>query len=343
MGTKYFSEETLFVKYTRIIAVVSAYWVISISMVFINKHLLSSKDIQLDAPLFITCFQCSVALSMCIGLRIFSNFYPKIISFPELQLDYSILKKVLPLSIIFVSMITFNNLCLKYVGVAFYYIGRSLTTVFNVLMTYIILRKPTSVKAVICCAIIVIGFFMGVDQESVAGSLSVIGVIFGVVASLCVSLNSILTQKALPVVNNNIWLLTFNNNINAVLLFIPLMLVTGEFSVIYNFKNLYNIDFWIMMSLGGVFGFAIGYVTTLQIQVTSPLTHNISGTAKACAQTVLAVMWYQEMKSLLWWVSNGVVLFGSAAYTRVRQLEMVQQHRENVDKLNLEGVKTSST
>ena len=40
--------------------------------------------------------------------------------------------QVLPLSIVFVAMISFNNLCLKYVGVAFYYIGRSLTTVFNV-------------------------------------------------------------------------------------------------------------------------------------------------------------------------------------------------------------------
>ena len=29
-------------------------------------------------------------------------------------------------------MITFNNLCLKHVDVSFYYIGRSLTTVFNV-------------------------------------------------------------------------------------------------------------------------------------------------------------------------------------------------------------------
>ena len=37
-----------------------------------------------------------------------------------------------PLSIIFVGMITFNNLTLKYLGVAFYNVGRSLTTVFNV-------------------------------------------------------------------------------------------------------------------------------------------------------------------------------------------------------------------
>ena len=40
--------------------------------------------------------------------------------------------QILPLSVIFVLMITCNNLCLKYVGVAFYYVVRSLTTVFNV-------------------------------------------------------------------------------------------------------------------------------------------------------------------------------------------------------------------
>jgi hypothetical protein len=44
----------------------------------------------------------------------------------------AILFQVLPLSIVFVGMISFNNLCLNYVGVAFYYVGRSLTTVFNV-------------------------------------------------------------------------------------------------------------------------------------------------------------------------------------------------------------------
>ena len=40
--------------------------------------------------------------------------------------------QVMPLSLVFVGMITFNNLTLKYLGVAFYNVGRSLTTVFNV-------------------------------------------------------------------------------------------------------------------------------------------------------------------------------------------------------------------
>ena len=46
----------------------------------------------------------------------------------------------------FVLMITTNNLCLKNVGVSFYYVGRSLSTVFNVLLTYLILGNKTSLR-----------------------------------------------------------------------------------------------------------------------------------------------------------------------------------------------------
>ena len=59
------------------------------------------------------------------------------------------MKQVLPLSVVFVLMITTNNLCLKNVGVAFYYVGRSLTTVFNVLLTYLILGNNTSLRYII--------------------------------------------------------------------------------------------------------------------------------------------------------------------------------------------------
>ncbi|XP_035213020.1 GDP-fucose transporter 1-like isoform X2 [Stegodyphus dumicola] len=276
MGTM---QESLFAKYMRIVAVVSSYWFVSISLVFINKHLLSSDSF-----------------------------------------------KVLPLSIIFVAMITFNNLCLKFVGVPFYYIGRSLTTVFNVILTFTVLHLRVSLKALACCIVIIFGFILGVNEEGVSGSLSVKGVIYGVLASFFVSLYSIYMKKILPVVEGSIWRLTYYNNINAIALFLPLMLLFGEVKTVFDFKLLGDINFWTLMIIGGTFGFAIGYVTGLQIKVTSPLTHNISGTAKACAQTVAAVAWFQEEKSMLWWISNTVVLLGSAAYTRVRQLEMIAEY-----------------
>ena len=66
------------------------------------------------------------------------------------------------------------------------------------------------------------------------------------------------------------------------------------------------------------------------MQVTSPLTHNISGTAKACAQTVIACIYFAEVKSGLWWLSNAVVLLGSCGYTEVKRREMKVQHQEAV-------------
>ena len=104
----------------------------------------------------------------------------------------------------------------------------------------------------------------------VAGSLSLLGVVFGVVASASVALNAIFTKKVLPLLDNNVWRLTLYNNINACILFIPLMLIFGEVMEVMTFPKLDSVAFWNMMIVSGVFGFAIGYVTGLQIQVRKP-------------------------------------------------------------------------
>ncbi|KAM3849182.1 GDP-fucose transporter 1-like [Diretmus argenteus] len=312
--------ETFILRAVRIAAVVLLYWFISITMVFLNNYLLDKSD--LDAPLFVTFFQCLVTVGLCWIMQLLSNLCPTVIDFPSFKFNLRTSREVLPLSVVFIGMITFNNLCLKHVGVAFYTVGRSLSTVFNVLLSYVILRQTTSLRAMLCCGIILGGFWLGVDQEGVAGSLSWSGVFFGVLASACVSLNAIYTKKVMPAVDGNIWKLSFYNNINACVLFLPLILIFGEFGSLAAFSRLGDLTFWGMMTLGGVFGFAIGYVTGLQIKYTSPLTHNVSGTAKACVQTVIAVVYNSSTKSLLWWTSNMMVLGGSSAYTWVKSLEM---------------------
>uniref|UniRef100_A0A1A7WX69 Solute carrier family 35, member C1 n=1 Tax=Iconisemion striatum TaxID=60296 RepID=A0A1A7WX69_9TELE len=313
-------DESFFFRAVRIAAVVALYWFISITMVFLNNYLLDNRD--LDAPLFVTFYQCVVTVGLCWLMQLVSRMCPGAVNFPSVKFDVKTSREVLPLSIVFISMITFNNLCLKYVGVAFYTVGRSLSTVFNVLLSYVILKQTTSLQALICCGIILGGFWLGVDQEGLAGSLSWTGVFFGVLASACVSLNAIYTKKVMPAVDGSIWKLSYYNNINACILFLPLIFVFGEAGKLANFSHLTDLDFWGMMTLGGVFGFAIGYVTGLQIKFTSPLTHNVSGTAKACAQTIIAVVYNSSSKSLLWWTSNMMVLGGSSAYTWVKSQEM---------------------
>lgn len=78
------------------------------------------------------------------------------------------------------------------------------------------------------------------------------------------------------------------------------------------------------MLLSGLFGFLIQFSSVLQIKLTSPLTHNISGTVKSCLQTVIAVIYFNQVKSFLWWLSNCLVIIGSLIYTRLKQVEMKQ-------------------
>lgn len=226
-------------------------------------------------------------------------------------------------------MISTNNLCLRYVSIAFYYVGRSLTTIFNVILSYIFLKEKQSFQSILCCVVIISGFYLGVDQESLTDSFSLIGTIFGTIGSLALSMYSIYTKKSLPFVNGEVWLLSYYNNVYSVFLFLPLIIFSGELNEVISYKHIGELWFWGTMIIGGVCGFLIGFATTLQIKITSPLTHNISGTAKACAQTVLATRWYNEVKSFLWWASNFIVLIGSFAYARVKQLEMAKRHRDN--------------
>lgn len=219
-------------------------------------------------------------------------------------------------------MIFSNNLCLKYVGVAFYYIGRSLTTVFNVIFSYLMLKQKTSTACLLCCVAIIGGFALGVDQESLTESFSLVGTIFGVVGSLALSLYSIYNKKVLPFVNQEIWLLSFYNNVYSTILVFPFLFLFGDFRELSQYENITALWFWASIFVSGVCGLAIGYVTSLQIQVTSPLTHNVSGTAKACAQTVIATQIYSETKSVTWWLSNVVILNASALYAWFKQREM---------------------
>jgi len=316
-------NESLMKKSVTIASVVTAYWIVSISMVFLNKYLLSSNDVKLEAPIFITWYQCVVAVGVCYILGWLSVNIPDHFGmFPQFHINYNIALQILPLSFAFVGMIAFNNLCLKNVGVSFYNVGRSLTTVCNVILSYLFLGQSTSLKALLTCGVIICGFFLGIDQEDNSGDLSMLGVFFGISASICVALNSIYVKKVLPLVESNEWKLTLYNNFNATLLFIPVMVILGEVGEVSTFPKLLDLGFWFVMTLGGLFGVAISIVTTLQIKFTSPLTHNVSGTAKACAQTVLAISIYQESKSFLWWISNAMVLGGSLLYTQVKRNEM---------------------
>ena len=81
----------------------------------------------------------------------------------------------------------------------------------------------------------------------------------------------------------------------AIVLLLPFVYFAGEFEFLKKSYFLGNFDFWALMTVTGVTGFLINVAMFLQIKYTSPLTNTISGTAKACVQTILAWAIYQNI------------------------------------------------
>jgi len=336
-----------------IASVVGTYWMVSISMVYLNKILMSNDGISIPAPLFVTWYQCVVTVLICwlAGLcgqrarRLSSdaqyapltandqngasngnamNNQPKpsfFAQFPRAEYLVGQATQIFPLSLVFVGMITFNNLCLKLVEVSFYNVARSLTIVFNVFFSGVFLGIPTSFRTILCLGVVIVGFLMGSHGEL---NFSVIGTASGIMSSLFVSLNSIFTKKVLPVVDDNHWKLTFYNNVNASVLFIPLIYIFEKDVIMDASSQLTSAAFWSAMSVAGFFGFSIGIVTVLQIKATSPLTHNISGTAKAAVQSMMAFYLFGNTPTLLGVMGIFTVLGGSLLYTFVKMSENSQ-------------------
>jgi len=327
-----------------IASVVSTYWVVSISMVYLNKVLMSNEGISINAPLFVTWYQCIITSLICwlagkCGERITRRSYSAVLpdeenakapvkpsfftQFPKVEYNFATSARVFPLSVIFVCMITFNNLCLKWVEVSFYNVARSFTIVFNVFFSFAILRITSSCKTVSCLMVVVGGFLMGSIGEI---NFSVKGTVSGVMSSLFVSLNSIFTKKMLPIVDDNHWRLTFYNNCNASILFLPLIWYFETDEIMTAMDNqLVSSYFWSAMTVAGFFGFSIGIVTVLQIKATSPLSHNISGTAKAAIQSLMAFYIWGNEATFLGVSGIFTVLGGSLIYTYVKMSENRRQ------------------
>lgn len=325
--------------HTYIATVVATYWFVSISMVYLNKILMSSEDVSVEAPFFVTWFQCVVTSFICwVAGEIAASFkksdyqgLPKSedqgaepapsfwAQFPRADYKVGTGSRVFPLSLVFVGMITFNNLCLKWVEVSFYNVARSLTIVFNVVFSMLMLGSNISTKTMGCLALVIAGFFLGSQGEL---NFSMQGTIAGIASSLFVSLNSIFTKKVLPQVQNDHWKLTWYNNVNASILFIPLIVIFehNEVSAAFDKQFLTGV-FWGAMCVAGFFGFSIGIVTVLQIKATSPLTHNISGTAKAAVQSIMAFYIWGNEATFMGVLGIFTVLGGSLLYTLTKMSE----------------------
>ena len=81
---------------------------VSITLVFLNKSLLSGGT-SVDAPLFITCFQCTVTAAACYAIvSLPPNVWEaKNLACGQITISIETLKKVLPLSVVCIHYLSY--------------------------------------------------------------------------------------------------------------------------------------------------------------------------------------------------------------------------------------------
>eukprot|EP01080_Neovahlkampfia_damariscottae_P003092 gene3092-5262_t len=318
-------EKTMITKENMIIlGVVSFYFVISIAIVFMNKFLMSNEKHKFPYPLTMTWYQLLVATLCCVLIYPMNKKTQYLSFLPDLEFSIEKAVRLLPLSLIFVGMVGFNNVTLKFVGISFYQVARSLTIVFSIIFSYIIMGVPTSLQCIGACGVVILGYVLGnIGEVQVidVNAQFLIGVIFGLLASAFVALNSIYVKKYLKdVLNGDQWLLSLYNNVLSLFILGPLALFF-EYDGVKKVDFLFNPTFIMNMSITAFLGWLINIAVYLQIKYTSPLTNSISGTAKACTQTLLAIMFLNEASTFMKVFGIILCIGGSFLYGSLKQQE----------------------
>jgi GDP-fucose transporter C1 len=118
-----------------------------------------------------------------------------------------------------------GNYCLRFVDASFYQVARGLLLPFTVLTSYFMLRSRPSHRAILSCAIVTSGFFVGVFLDQV--HVSSLGVFFGMLSSLMTALHAAVMKRGFEVVDGSALSMSWYSNLLSSMILIPFVII-GE-------------------------------------------------------------------------------------------------------------------
>ena len=222
------------------------------------------------------------------------RIYPSLKTIDSLSPNLQTALEVLPVSLAFSGMVSFNNWFLMRVGVGFYAIGKSLAIPFSVIMSYVVLKVSTSMKTIAACAVISAGVFVGSFWDT---ELTLWGMLLGALSSFFTASYQIAVKRGLERLEGDQWKLAFYNSLWVVLFLVPLGWVLGEgalASEVLVLDDGVNWGLFGALAFSGVVGFLIGQATYMSIHYTSALAHHVTGALKSCLQTMLGILIWSE-------------------------------------------------
>lgn len=316
--------------FLKVAPIIASYWTVSIYMVFVNKHLLSGSYGDMDLSIFVPWYQSLVAIAFIQFIGLFQKMRKKSLQIPDVDIQALFQKDMLKMSLTSVIMIVMNNLMLKHIGVASYQVARSFTLVFTIVLSVRMLKQPLTWKVSLACLLIVIGYVIGIDEENNTGTLSIWGIIYGLLASLSAAVCGIYHKRVGSATNIDSLKQAYYRSINGCLLLSPLVYSTGQGGQVLESNELTSVKFWVFLTVSGALSLAVSWVSILQIRLTSPLTHHISINGRSVAQTIIAILYYKEQKTMWWWCGNLSVVAGVLLYAWLKSYKLTSPKDKSV-------------
>ncbi|PFH51140.1 hypothetical protein AMATHDRAFT_175710 [Amanita thiersii Skay4041] len=301
--------------------VIVFYLVAALAMVMANKWVLNVTE----APLFFLFTQLVIAVILFLISDAF-RLLPD-----RLTLSLDVCKGLIPMISLNVIGLSFSNYTLKYVDASFYQVARGLVLPFTVCTSFFFLHSRPSLRILVSCSVVTLGFFIGVFLDGT--SISLVGVLFGVASSAITALHSVVIKQSLNVVNGSALLLSWYTNAISAIVLAPIVILAGEGPGIA--KLFFGIDELVredgaMSALGtflwgsaitGTLGFLMSIASLLSIKVTSPITHMVSSAVRGVAASLLGMWLFRDVITSGRASSIAVILLGSFYYTWVKHQE----------------------
>ncbi|OII77584.1 hypothetical protein cand_015910 [Cryptosporidium andersoni] len=207
--------------------------------------------------------------------------------------------KILPMSICFVGLVAFANICLKYVQVSTYQVARSGSLIFTVIVSYIMLGQRQTWQSICACIVVCIGFLIGSLDRT---TLNLLGISTGLASSFCQVFYNVFMKKCMNCVNGDaLKLVKYNQCISCILL-IPCIFAAQELkpiseSAVFDFNSVEFFRTWFFLIVCGFISMSLNYFSFLVVGYTSPVTFNVIGMFKSCAQTAGGFIFFNDSAS----------------------------------------------
>ena len=326
----------------QVTAVVVFYLVAALAMVMANKWVLNVTD----APLFFLWTQLMIAVFL-FGVSDVLRLLPD-----RLTLDPKVCRGLVAMVGLSVLSLASGNYTLKYVDASFYQVARGLVLPFTVAVSFVVLHTRPSLRILVACTIVTLGFFVGVFLDG--AKASTLGIFFGVTSSAITAIHSVVIKQSLAVVDGSALLLSWYTNLLSAIVLLPLCFIAGEgpsiSALLFGAADVVAVDgkmstfstfMWGSLITGTV-GFLMSIASLLSIKVTSPITHMVSSAVRGVAASLLGMWLFKDVLSSGRVSSITIILLGSIYYTWVKHQETQQPQKSNggYERVNMQDLES---